>query len=532
MKKIIPKINAVIISTILFGFFSAFATFGNEPIAFTITPSLFKINLGPGENWDSGLKISNNNPASLTIYVSAVNLSDKSVPILNQDSEIYENSLANWIKFQEKTTTILGNQSVFLPFSLKLPGDVPPGSQAAAILIGTQPLNEKTKELKSAGFISSILSVQVRGSARIGGAVKSFSAESKLYQEPKVKFLLNFENTGNVNLSPSGEIKIYNNQGEEKGNVNLSAGELSVLPGKNREFIFSWEGEENEIRTGRYKAVAVLTFGNPIQNTAKEAYFWIMPINLILGSLIIFFLLPLFLFFAAKTVKLYVHKIMEGEFSGLPPEKNYQPVPVISAWNPLMIMVICLLSVSVGVGTRYAVESRKPHLVAIPKSKLQPTVSIIHQTYFPSTSEANNRFNEVEILKEDGGQIPFPELLRRFLPFFDKDFLSRTFNDDFTAFRYYDADGSWPGYVAKIKDFQVLAPAIAPILENYAGKFYPSEENLGKFKDGFVFGVKTRYAVSSKPGVSFNYGLFKDYLVISTNFEGFKLALKLLGAVY
>src|SRR3989338_3923931 len=107
MKKIIPKINAVIISTILFGFFSAFATFGNEPIAFTITPSLFKINLGPGENWDSGLKISNNNPASLTIYVSAVNLSDKSVPILNQDSEIYENSLANWIKFQEKTTTIL-----------------------------------------------------------------------------------------------------------------------------------------------------------------------------------------------------------------------------------------------------------------------------------------------------------------------------------------------------------------------------------------------------------------------------------------
>ena len=533
MKKTIPKINAVIISAILLGFFSAFSTFGNEPIAFTVTPSLFKINLGPGENWNSGLKIFNNNSTDLTIHISTVNLNNESVPVLNEDSEIYGHSLANWIKFRDNTVTISGKQSVFLPFSLKLPADTSPGSHVAAILIGNQPLSEKTQELKSASFISSILSVRVSGEKRVGGGIKSFIAENNFYQEPKVKFLLNFENTGNVNLSPSGEIKIFNYLGEERGNILLSAEALSVLPQKSREFVFNWEGENSGIGMGRYKAAIALTFGDPIQNAAKETYFWIIPINLILGSLVIFFLLPLFLFFAVKTIKLYVHKIMEKEFSVSDlPLKNYQSVPVISAWNPLMIiMAICLLSAGAGVGIRYAVESRKPHFVDVPKPKLQQTASIIHQTYFLSVPENNNRFNEVEILKEDGGQMPFPELLRRFFPFFDKDFLSRTFDDDFTAFRHYDADGSWPGYVAKIKDHQVLAPVIAPILENYAGKFYPFQEDLGEFKNGNVFGIKTRYAVGSRPGASFNYGLFKDYLVISTNFEGFKLALRSLGAV-
>ncbi|MBI3046008.1 MAG: hypothetical protein HYY86_00475 [Candidatus Harrisonbacteria bacterium] len=528
------KINEIVIFAALLGIFSVSLTLGSESIAFTVTPSLLEINLSPGENWNSGLKIFNNNSTDLTVYVSAVNLSDKSVPILNEDSEIYGHSLAKWVKFKDNAVTILGKQSVFLPFSLQLPADAPPGSHAAAILIGTQPLSGKTQELKSAGFISSILSVRVSGEKRVGGAIKSFIAENNFYRELKVKFSLNFENTGNVNLNPSGKIKIFNYQGEEKGDIILSAEALAVLPGKSREFIFNWEREKSGSGMGRYKAAAVLTFGNPAQNIVKETYFWIMPINFIFGIISLLFLLPLFLFFAGKTIRAYVHKVMEGEFpvSDLPPVKNYQPVPVISAWNPLMIiMVIGLLSVSAGAGVRYAVESRKSLFVGAPELALKQTASIIHQTYFLSASETDNRFNEVEILKEDGGQMSLPELFRRFLPVFDKDFLSQTFNDDFTAFRYYDANGSWPGYVAKIKDSQVLAPVIAPILENYAARFYISPETLGEFKDGSVLGIKTRYAIGSRPGSAFNYGLFNEYLVISASFDGFKLALKSLGAI-
>lgn len=109
------------------------------------------------------------------------------------------------------------------------------------------------------------------------------------------------------------------------------------------------------------------------------------------------------------------------------------------------------------------------------------------------------------------------------------------FESDFTAFVFYDAAGSWPGYIAKIKpvasgDAVLTAAKTAESgmrLENLYPPIGPI--TFESFKDGQANNIPTRYSVGSLPGASFNYGVFGNYFVISTSYNGLKAVLPLLG---
>ncbi len=109
--------------------------------------------------------------------------------------------------------------------------------------------------------------------------------------------------------------------------------------------------------------------------------------------------------------------------------------------------------------------------------------------------------------------------------------LNNWLEKDFTAFMYYDNNGVWPGYVFKIKSGAVSAVKsdLYPDIESSADQLYISPATLGSWKNGNVSGSSTRYAIGSRPGEAFNYGIFGNYLVLSTNFDGFKVAVNSLG---
>lgn len=151
-------------------------------------------------------------------------------------------------------------------------------------------------------------------------------------------------------------------------------------------------------------------------------------------------------------------------------------------------------------------------------------------------SEKIGILKEIEILDNTGGQIYFDAFISNFLQLTaaDKNNLSSWLEPDFTAFLYYDANGIWPGYIAKVKsaeflpkvksDFLPIAELTDPTL------FYLSSPGTFQaFKDGKVQNYATRYAVASQPGVAFNYGVFGDYAIFSTSYSGLKSAISLLG---
>ncbi len=121
-------------------------------------------------------------------------------------------------------------------------------------------------------------------------------------------------------------------------------------------------------------------------------------------------------------------------------------------------------------------------------------------------------------------------------PEFDQAVVVANFDKDMTTFVYKDVNGSWPGYIFKLKDPANLA-TVSDVVKNIE-----SSSNLpnlflispgvakGVFKDGLTVGTaKARYITYTATGASVNYAWFNNYLVVSTSFNGFKEALKLLG---
>jgi len=193
----------------------------------------------------------------------------------------------------------------------------------------------------------------------------------------------------------------------------------------------------------------------------------------------------------------------------------------------------------------------------------KPVVVERHQSYFVVPASATTKINlsnvnllnisialqnesavqlpdgtlkEVEILDGEGGQVAYSEFMLQFLPGTGKVLLEQLFERDFTAYLYYDNQGVWPGYVAKVIDpIKASAEIKATLrlsLENVSGlpAFYITTPGVfSVFKDGRVADSPTRYSVGSQPSAAFNYGVFGDYFVMSTSYDGLKAALQLLG---
>ncbi|MAF79586.1 hypothetical protein CL629_00705 [bacterium] len=277
-------------------------TEAQEKMVLTLTPPLFKVNLGPGETWRSSIKVVNTNQYDMDLYASVMNFEArgekgqaKFIPIV--DTENANGTLAEWIEVSDEIIHIKQEASEEVPFTLQIPEDASPGGHYAAILIGTQPVKENLEGsgIAVSSLISSLIFVEVRGEIIEEGRIKEFSTNKSVYQKLEVELALRFENTGNVHLQPKGEIIIYNMWGKERGKIliNQKSEFGNVLPKSMRTFNFVWKGEKNIFEAGKYKALATLTYGKENhRNVSREAYFWIIPlksIGLIGGGIIAFF---------------------------------------------------------------------------------------------------------------------------------------------------------------------------------------------------------------------------------------------------
>lgn len=276
-----------------------------QKLTLTVTPPLFQLNIGPGEFWASSLKVVNANPYDLTLHTLVMNFEargerggGKFTPIIEDDPEVALSSLARWIEVSKEPIFVSREQSVTIPFSVRIPESAPPGGHYAAILVGTKPANnlEEGSAIQVSSFVSSLFFVRIKGDVYEEGRIREFRAEKTFYQKSDVIFTLRFENTGNVHLQPQGDIIIYNMWGKERGKilVNQKTHFGNVLPQSTRKFVFEWKGEENFFEAGMYKAIATLSFGKEArQNVFRTTYFWVVPLKPtlgILGGLIIFIL--------------------------------------------------------------------------------------------------------------------------------------------------------------------------------------------------------------------------------------------------
>ena len=297
--------------------FSANLAHAQESLTLSISPSLFDMSVNPGQEWRSNLRVINVNDFDLTVYVDVVNFSPQGesgegrfMPIAPGEGEGV--TLAEWFTIEREAIVVPREQSLEIPFAVRVPFDASPGGHFAAILVGTKPPTPEVGQAKvqTSQMVTSLFFARVAGEIIEQGTIREFTTTDRFLGSPEVTFDLRFENKGNVHLQPQGEIKITNMWGEERGLIPINQASQfgNVLPESIRKFTFSWKGEWSIADIGRYTAVATLGYGSESRQFASmQTEFWVIPFKLLFGIL-----LGLVLFGALISwfVRLYVRHML------------------------------------------------------------------------------------------------------------------------------------------------------------------------------------------------------------------------------
>lgn len=282
---------------------SAPIAYAQDALSVTVTPPLFQLSIGPGEEWSSSIKVVNNNPYEVAYAAQVVDFRQDGetgqstfIPLVEQfaDDPTQSDSLARWIVISPEPVLIPPGKSGEIPFTVRIPEFASPGGHYAAIMIGPKTNDDPSlgSRMKISSYVTSLLFVRIKGDVHERGRIREFTSEKTLYQTPEAKFVLRFENLGNTHLRPTGAIEIYNMWGKERGEVliNEKSGFGNVLPSSIRRFEFTWTGERNPFDIGRYSAVVTLGYGEDSkQNVSATTYFWViplMPLGIALGILL------------------------------------------------------------------------------------------------------------------------------------------------------------------------------------------------------------------------------------------------------
>jgi hypothetical protein len=168
-----------------------------------------------------------------------------------------------------------------------VPQNAPPGGHFAVIWWSTAPPGASGVSIVTrAGML---VYLQVSGDVRESGKLLRFSPtpDSRFMSELPNTFSVQFENTGNTYLKPSGEIRVKNVFGSLRATYGVNKANLILLPGTTNDLRITKPDLALPFAFGVYTAELALRFGEKPETVKQIFYFFVFPWKAVLGALIL-----------------------------------------------------------------------------------------------------------------------------------------------------------------------------------------------------------------------------------------------------
>lgn len=244
----------------------------------SLTPPSLEVTIKPGDSTTDVIKLTNLSDKDAVVTASVEDFQalgeEGQQTFLKPEENATQFSMADWVKFTEKSATLKPGEKKSFEFTIQTPKDATPGGHYAAIFFSTQPgtITGDTSAVSLTGRVGALLLVTVEGEYREAGAIEEFSLKTPTYYPP-VDFVTRFKNTGTIHLKPQGTIVIKSWTGKQVAQIAVNELGNNVLPASIRKFESTWNGK---IGFGKYTADLNLTFGKAGTATASLA-FWLFP---------------------------------------------------------------------------------------------------------------------------------------------------------------------------------------------------------------------------------------------------------------
>jgi hypothetical protein len=294
MKTTVKKTIAITISTIfipLFVFFLFNST--NEKVnAFGIRPAKIERSVLPGQLVEETLTIGNIDPmvfGNVSVKLVDYKIKDDGGKAFLAPGESTPDGMSEWVQ-GEKMVDIEPTGTGEMPYSFKIdvPEDASPGTHKLAVLLSQSPKSlEGDTEVGVSARVAIFVYYTIAGDTEANLELLNFNLNDELYKEGIYEFVITLKNTGNIALSPSGKIEIYQNDKRIKkiaeitedvngevsktGYINyirFNSGSSTILPETNktyREFV-----ENLLLEPGVYTAKLNLEYKNQFDEKSEN----------------------------------------------------------------------------------------------------------------------------------------------------------------------------------------------------------------------------------------------------------------------
>ena len=290
--------------------------------AITIFSPVLEMSAKPGQTQKGLLKLYNETGSDLVLTANLQTFSAdhdgqlKFFPLTAQDNFL------RWFVLSQDNILIKAKQAMMIPFAVSVPASAVPGGYNAVIFWSEKkdPANNQST-VNISSQVGTLIFFKVAGDFKESGEITDFfvSPVKKIFFGWPDKFLVQFENNGNIYLKPQAKIIIKNWFGQEKS-LAAANGEMIVLPQTNRRFETSLRSSsqqnffEKAIEESKFLALgpcqATLNFDfgeNNKQHLTRQIDLFIIPIHL----LIVLFGFGLGLMVLFK-INYHVNKIKKG----------------------------------------------------------------------------------------------------------------------------------------------------------------------------------------------------------------------------
>jgi len=249
--------------------------------SFSVTPVVIDERAKARDILKESVTLTNNTARKLNTYTFVNNISRElgKQEFLDPSRADHSSSLANWIAISRGVIELAPGETRTIDFQIDVNLRAKPGVYHAVIYFGEgSRRTESEKKLPEAPAV--MVNLEVLEDIKERLQLKKFIPDKVFFTGFPVSFSYDLENIGNRELTPTGEIRIYDRRGEEVGAVDVNYEGVVLGRETTEQLAGIWEASGG---FGRYKAILDLEYGSTQRGTLQDTvFFWVIPWKMIL----------------------------------------------------------------------------------------------------------------------------------------------------------------------------------------------------------------------------------------------------------